>query len=213
MSGNEFPSNSKNPQPAEDPKKVERIVTNDVVFKKKSIGKRLREIFIGGDSNSVLQYIIMDVLVPQAKDMLADAATQGFERMIFGENRTSSRNRYGSRPSGQNNYTNYNRYATRGNNPIGRSGREDRPAHSQMRRTGIDDILMATRIEADEVLEAMYNLLEKYEMVSIADLHSMVGKSSAHTDHKWGWDDLTGSNVQRTRNGYVLNLPQPQSLD
>lgn len=213
MTSSEFPGNSKNPQKPADPKKVERVVQSEVVSKKKSLGRRLKDLFIGGDSRTVVEHVFKEILIPQVKDMVTDAASQGFERMIYGENRPGGR-RYGARPGTPPGQTNYNRYATRGNNPIGRSGREDRGhATAQPRSQEIDDILFATRVEADTVLERMDDLMREYENVSISDLYSLIGWTSNYTHQKWGWLDLRDSAVQRVRDGYVLNLPRPVPLD
>lgn len=207
----EFPGNSKTPQ-ARAEKKVEQVVTGDVVARRKSIGKRIKEMFIGGDSKTVIQYVISEVLIPQAKDMITEGVSSGFERLIYGESRPSNR-RFGARPSGPTNYVNYNRYAARGTNPIGRSVREDRTPTASVQSHGIDDILFATRVEAETVLDRMYDLLREYENASVADLYSLIGWTSNFVDQKWGWTDLHGSSVQRVRDGYLLNIPKPQSLD
>lgn len=209
MTTPEFPGNSKNPRPREnDQKKVESVVTNEVQTRKQGLLKRLKNVLIGGDSRSVVNYVIMDVLVPQAKDMITEAASQGFERLIYGESRPG-RSRF-PRPSGP---TNYTRYSARGNNPIGRSMRDDRVPTVSPRQHGIDDILLATRVEAEHVVDRMYDLLRDYEAVSVSDLYSLVGLSSQYTDQKWGWSDLQGTSVTRVRDGYILNLPKPQPLD
>jgi len=209
MTSSEFPSNSKNPQ-GNDPKKIEQVVTGEVVSRKKSLGRRFKEVFVSGDSKSVVQYVLMDVLLPQAKDMITEAASQGIERLIYGD---SHRSRRGSRPGGGPGPVNYNRYAVRGNNPIGRSEREDRRPTAEPRTHGIDDILLATRVEAETVLDRMYDLLREYETASVSDLYSLIGWSSTYVDQKWGWTDLQGSLVRRVREGYILELPKPQSLD
>jgi hypothetical protein len=211
----EFPGNSKTPRPqpqGSEPKKVESVVTGEVQARKKGLLKRFKEVFIGGDSRSVVQYVLMDVLVPQAKDMITEAASQGFERLIYGEHRPSRRFGSGARPPGSG-PTNYTRYAVRGNNPIGRSGSEDRRPTAQTRSHAIDDILLATRVEAETVLDRMYDLLRDYECASISDLYSLIGWTPAYTDQKWGWTDLQGANVQKVREGYVLNFPKPQPLE
>lgn len=209
----EFPGNSKNPnRPTPQKEKVESVVSGEAIARKRSLGKRFKDVFIGGDSKSVLHYVVMDVLVPQAKDMITEAASQGFERLIYGESRPNRR--FGSRPGGSGpGPTNYTRYAVRGNNPIGRLGREDRPPTASIRTQEIDDILLATRVEADTVMDRLYDLLKEYDTVSVADLRSLVGWSSNHIDLNWGWTDLQGSSVQRVRDGYLLNLPRPQSLE
>lgn len=213
----EFPGNSKMPRAqapaAEQDKKVESVVTNDVEKRKKSLFKRFAQIFIGGDSKTVLQYVFSEVLIPQAKDMITEAASSGFERLIYGESRPPRRGPgrggtgYGSGP------TNYTRYAVRGNNPIGRTTSDDRRPVHVGRSQNIDDILLATRVEAETVLDRLYDLLKEYETASVADLYSLIGLSSSYTDQKWGWTDLHGSNVRRVRDGYILELPKTVALD
>lgn len=207
----EFPSNSRGarPQPPPEPpqqRKVDSVVTGEVQSRKKSLGRKFRDLFIGGDSRTVVHYVISEVLVPQAKDMITEAASRGMEKLIYGESRPGPR-RTGPGP------TNYNRYAVRGNNPIGRSMREPRLSSETPRSQNIDDILLATRVEAETVLDSLYDILKEYESASVADLYSLVGWSSNFVDQKWGWLQLNGSQVRRVREGYILELPRPISLD
>lgn len=213
----EFPGNSKMPRPQspapEQEKKVESVVTNNVEKRKKSLAKRFAEIFIGGDSKSVVHYVFSEVLVPQAKDMITEAASSGFERLIYGENRTPRRGPGRSGTGYSSGPTNYTRYAVRGNNPIGRADTQDRRPVAHPRTQSIDDILLATRVEAETVLDRLYDLLKEYEIVSVSDLYSLVGLSSSYTDQKWGWMDLHGSQVRRVRDGYIVELPRTVPLD
>jgi hypothetical protein len=207
----EFPSNSRNPQkPVPEDKKIESVVSGEVASRKKSLGRRLREVFIGGDTKSVAHYVIADVLIPQAKDMLSEAVSQGFERLIYGDSRPGRRpnSRYTSPGP-----TNYTRYAVRGNNPIGRQAREDPRTPTTLRSHEMDDILLATRVEAETVVDRMYDLLREYEMVSVSDLYSLLGLSSTYTDQKWGWTNLQTLDIRRVRDGYILILPKTIPLD
>jgi hypothetical protein len=208
----EFPSNSKSSQPPKaEEKVVESVVSGEVTSRKKSLGRRLREVLIGGDTKSVINYVVTDVLIPQAKDMLSEAVSSGIERLIYGDSRPSSR--YGRRPGVGPGPTNYSQYSTRGNNPIGRQGFQDRRPNASVSTETIDDILLATRVEADTVMDRMFDLLRDYESVSVADLRSLIGWSSQFTDQKWGWTDLQGAGVRRVREGYILALPKIVPLD
>jgi hypothetical protein len=207
----DFPSNSRTSPPQEpDPKKVESVVSNEAIQRKKSLGRRFKDVLIGGDSKSVVHYIVMDVLVPQVKDLITDAATQSIERMIYGDSRPGRR--LGSRPTMGPGPTNYTRYS-RGNNPLGRQVREEREPTASLRKESINDILLATRLEAEVVIDRMYDLLGRYESVSIADLYALIDWSSSHVDQKWGWTDLHGSRIVKVRDGYILEFPKPQPLD
>lgn len=203
----QFPSNSKSTPPT-DPRKVERVVSSEVKSRPKSVGRRLREALFGGDSKSAIGYAISEVVIPQTKDLIAEAGKQMLEMIIFGD--ASSRTR---RPSGRtygSRYTNYSNYAGRGRTSI----REERPTVSP-RSNSLDEIVFETRLEAQKVLEQMYETLEEYDAVSVADLYTMLDwtSRSTHTDQKWGWESLQGSDIKITRGGYLLILPKTIALN
>lgn len=190
-------------------KKLEKVVTGDVSRRRKPLGKRFAETIFGGDGKGVLQYILLDVLVPAAKDTIADVVSQGIERALFGEARSSSR-RTGARTPGSSSYVSYNRYS---GSP--HSSRREEPRELSRRSRAnhdFDEIILATRIEADEVLSRMDDLLKKYESVSVGDLCELVGIDSNYTDEKWGWTDLADAGIRRVRSGYLLDLPKPEPL-
>lgn len=211
----EFPANSHKIRstPAEEPaetKKVEKVIEGDVVRRKKPLGKRFAETFFGGDARGVVAFVVMDVLIPAAKDTIADAFSTGIERMLFGEVRSASR-RTGSRPSGSS-YTSYNRYsqgpaATRREEPRNQMSRRGRASHD------FDEIILDSRAAATEVIDRLFDLVSRYEQATVSDLYSLVGVSGNYTDEKWGWTDIRGAGVTRVRNGYLLDLPRPELLD
>lgn len=212
----EFPSNRKKDRTAPtdkkpEEKKVQQVTQSEVVRRKKPIGKKISDTFIGGDARSVWAFVALDVLIPAAKDMFADAVSQGVERMIYGE--AQSRGRRTGRHPGQT-YVSYNRMS----HPAARApGPEPRGRQQISRRArashDFDEIILATRVEAEEVLERLYDLVSKYETATVADLYDLVGLTGSYTDDKWGWFDLRGAGVSRIRNGYLLDLPKPEPLD
>lgn len=218
----EFPSNrhkdkqDKEPlkaaKPEEKKQKVEKVIQSDVVRRKKPLGKRFTETFVGGDAKGVWAFVALDVLVPAAKDMFADAVSQGVERMIYGEAQSRGR-RTGRRPGGNEPYISYNRMS--GSRRLGPPDDRSRDVMSRRARAthDFDEIILATRVEADEVLDRLYDLVGKYESATVADLYDLVGISGSYTDDKWGWVDLRGAGVVRVRNGYLLDLPKPEPLD
>ncbi len=215
----EFPSNRHKDREAAvrpietEKKKVEQVVQTEVVRRKKPLGKRFIETFVGGDAKSVWGFVALDVLIPAAKDAIADAVSQGVERMIFGEARSTSR-RTGRRPGEP--YISYNRYSS-SSSRRSLTPREEprRPELSRRARAShdFDEIILATRVEADEVVERLYDLVSKYEVATVADLYDLVGITGNYTDDKWGWYDLRGAGVTRVRHGYLLDLPRPEPVD
>lgn len=215
----DYPSNSrKSREPKvekklpEPEKRTEKIVEGEVIRRKKPLGRRFTEIFFSGDGRGVISYIMLDVLLPAAKDTIADVVSQGIERMLFGEARSSSR-RTGHRPSGSSGYVSYNRYSSQASG----GGRREDPRNEISRRArathDFDEIILDSRAAAEEVIGRMFDVVSRYETCTVADLYEMVGIKTEFTDDRWGWTDIRGAGVTRVRNGYLLDLPRPEPLD
>lgn len=220
----EFPPNSsksKESEPIEEEpkpdKQIEKVISGDVVRKKKPLGRRLRETFITGDSQTVVQYIFAEVVIPAAKDMLADAATSGVERLLFGEGSSTRRgSRTRNRSGGYYNYSSRYSSTPQKNRDRRPPWQEDRPRPiSKRARTTHDfqEIILNTRSEAETVIERMFDLTEQYETATVSDLYDLLGIQAQYTDNKWGWYDVRDFHVRRVREGYLLDIPKPEPLD
>lgn len=193
------------PRPAE--KKVEKIVTGRVTTRKKPLMKRLKEAFIGDESGSIGEYLLFQVLIPAAKDTIVDMGVQAVERTFYGEARSASRRGYP--PLGANRSSfNYNRVTEQRKDDQQRQmSRRARASHD------FDEIVLSSRMEAEAVLDQMYELLSTYNQVTISDLYDLLDIAENYTDEKYGWTDLTGAGVTTLRGGgYLLNLPRPEVL-
>ena len=119
-----------------------------------------------------------------------------------------------SRRIGQGMPINYSRSYSGYSKPPWETDRGDRAISRQARAThNFDEIILATRVEAETTLEQLYDVIAKYQVVSVADMYEMVGAKAYATDNKWGWTDLRGAGVQRIREGYLLNLPKPEPIE
>lgn len=215
MESNEFPSNSQTSRKPvvgpnkSDEKVVEKVVTGEVIQRKKSLGKRFTETFFGGGNSTkdVSSYVFFDVMIPAAKDMVVDSVIQFAERSMFGEVRSSRRAARAGR-------TDYNRMSGRGRSPLFDREERDRGISRRARAThDFDEIVLETRAEGIEVINQMYDYLAKYEQVTVGDLYGLVGITAQFTDDRWGWVDLRGADVTRVHDGYLLDLPRPVALD
>lgn len=188
--------------PAPEDRKVDQVTSEPAKLRKKSLGKKFKETFIGGDAKEAGKYAILNVLVPAAKDAVADALTQGFEKVIFGESRGGPRRRP---PTGGNSgYVAYNRMS-RGENPRSMSSRA-RANHD------FGEIILPTRQDCDDVLDALFNIAGKYESVTVAELYDLVGIRSTSVDRTWGWTDLRGTGIAKVREGFMLDISDPEEL-
>ena len=207
----QFPSNSKRPERSrEEPKNVGRVVQGEVVRRKTPIGRRMTQNFIGGDAQSVWGYMIGEVLVPAARDMISDALTGGIERAIFG----TSAGRHRSSSHGRGGRTDYQGISSRGSRVV---NPRDEPRREMSRRSrsthNFDEIVLEQRVEAEEVLDRMDAWLDKYNFVSVAEFYELCGVSGNYTDQKYGWTDIRGASIHRVRGGYLIKLPPPEPLD
>jgi len=221
MENNEFPGNSrtdkeKSPAKAVPAKKVDKIVTGAVTTRKKPLGKKIKEFIVGDDSKSVVSYVWQDILVPSAKDMVFDAFTSGVERKMYGEVR-SRRGRGGMNPMqqmfGNATYNAYNRYSASSSTlrPDPRQAQPNRRGRAQVR--DLAELIFDERGDATEVLDAMIAIADQYQSVSIADLWDLLGRTGEPTDENFGWVDLTGTDIYKVPEGYLLDLPRPHVLD
>lgn len=209
MAEAKFPSNSKTTQPAEARPEVKPVVAaGSAKERKKSLGKRIAENFTGEDAESVGQHILMDVLIPAAKNAISDAVTQGIERMLFGEvrrGRSVSSGRPGS-------YTSYGSI----NKSPGRAFQADgsrEMSRAARRNHDFREIILEERGEAERVLDELGHILDAFDVVTVGEMYSLVNITGSYTDEKWGWNDLRSAKVERIRDGYLLSLPRPMPLD
>jgi len=202
----EFPSNSEASKRKPEERDIKRVTSGDPVRRRKPLRKQFANTFMAGDAKSAARYVVFDVLIPAAKDMIAEAGSQGIERLIFGD----SRRRGASPPqSGPTGYVSYNRFspATRQSSPQRAMSRQARARHD------FDEIVLSERVEAESVIDQLYEVVSRYGVVSVADLYEMVGIHSTHVDNRWGWEDLHGAGVTRVRGGFLLDLPEPEPLE
>ena len=188
-------------------KKVDKIISGNAIARKKPLGRRIAETFTGEDVHSVGGYVLFEVMLPALKTMISDAASQGVERMLFGDSRPSSR--AGVRSI--NGYTSYNRIS-QGTSSTG--ALSSRALSSRARAThDFREIILESRGQAEVVMERLGDLISQYGVATVADLYELVGVTGSFTDDKWGWPDLRDSGIRRIHEGYLLLLPAPTALD
>lgn len=181
-------------------KKIEKIVSGNVRTRKKSGVHNLADIFVPGDVNNVKSYIFMDVLVPAIKDAVADIVTNGVSMILYGESASVRKKRSGS------SYVSYDRFSSKRDRD-----RDDRRYEDRVYNRGcmFEDIILDTRGEAEEVLSKMDDIIDNFDgIVTVGDLHDLVGITGPYTGHKYGWTNLSNAKVVRVRDGYMLDLPK-----
>ena len=179
-------------------KKVEKVVKGSAKPKKKSELRKIADAFIQEDVGTVRNYIFGEVLVPAIKKTFADIVTNALDMFLWGKGGSRRPRSSAERISYRNYYDSPRRTAR----------------ESERRRSyDYDDIILDSREEADQVLARMEELLDDYNMVSVADFYDLVGITGKTTDNHYGWTDLRDASVVRDRDGYLIKLPRAIALD
>lgn len=196
-----YPSNSHTKKAAVEKKKVEQVATGKVTRKKPSLSKRVTGSLVSedADKDSVFSYIMYDVLIPATKSMISDMVSGGVEMLLFGSTRGARR---GTGTKGAK--VQYNRVNRSYDQPIG--GREI--SYTDRARHNFDEITLDSRGEAEEILSKLVELADVYGAATVADLYDLAGVTSDWSDNKYGWENLSRAYVERTRGGYLINLPK-----
>lgn len=223
----EFPSNTvkKTAPKTGERQPIEQVTTGKVIVKKAGPGKRFRAIFVGeGGFRGVATHVLWEVIIPGAKDLLYDSGQEYLGRSLGIDTRGGARR--GGGPINYNNIASTLASRVNYNRPGFMTDPRDRQQQAQpapkaghpgrnitLGNVTIDDIICASRIEADDVISRMYNLIERYGRVTVADLFDLVGVTGEYTDENFGWVDLTGARPHRSGQGYRLDLPRPIQID
>lgn len=212
----DYQGNSDKEKEAKGEKQVVKVVTGEVIVKPDGIGTKFRRIFFGGDARSAGRFVLADVMLPAARDMVVDAVINGVKGVIYGDP-TYRRRSAEYRPRVQ--------YSNPINRPLYRDMREDHRAS----RTGPylpdqphpyrgpekaerQQIVIARKEDAERVVERLIDIIDQYQVASLADLYDLVGLPSSHIDNKWGWTVMNTAEIRQTRDGYIIDLPGLEAI-
>lgn len=200
-----YPGNSnkeKEEQAKREEHRVQKVVDGKVKTKRNE-GRKLANIFISEDAGQVKSYVIMDVLVPAIKKAISDIVTDGVDMILYGE-----KSGKGSRAGGGTTRVSYRNYYD------DRKG-DSRDRYRDLReRFDYDDLVFESRSQAEQVRDEMFNMIDRYGMVTVADMYDAAGLVAPFTSNKYGWTSLRTSEIVRTRSGdYMIKLPKAMPID
>lgn len=181
-------------------KKIEKVVTGNVITKKKSKARKFTEELVSEDAKNVKSYVLGEVLIPAIKKLISDIVTDGIDIILYGQSKKGSKRSTADRVSYRN-YYDEPRNSSRNNRPVLASG------------YSYDDIILESRGEAQDVLTRMDELVDTYGVVRVADLYDLVGKTGDYTDNKYGWTNIRNAEIVRVREGYWIKMPRAMPID
>lgn len=182
-------------------KDIKPVVRGNVKVKKEPLSRKFSDVFLADSVDNVKSYVVFDVIVPAIKNLIVDMTTNSIDMLVNGRNGSPRHRSGGNRTS----YSSYFRGDDRPSRPRGMSPRD---------RYSYNDIIFETRGDANEVLDIMLEVLEKYKVISIADYYELAGATDQeqYTDRSYGWFDLDDAHIIRDRDGYRISLPRPESI-
>lgn len=196
---------------AQTEKKIEKVVSSEVITRKQPLGKKIKAIFFGGTITGAMKYIAADVLLPAARDLMVDATNKGVSRVVYGD--TPPR-RSNGRPTNYGPRVQYSSPVRR--EPMRRDDFTMLPGQPPRYNTPVkpadNEYIVSSRGEAEQVLERLGDIVEQYEVASRGDLNELLGLPSSHVDQKWGWTYLTSASIMQIREGYLLVLPPSEPI-
>lgn len=189
-------------------REVKQITRGKATVRKKPLWKKFLDAFRPEDNVGFVEYTLLEVLAPGIKDAVADAVHGTIDNAL---GTTSAGRRHRGRRGGG--YTSYNRMSSSRSRHRDRD-EDHRPSRRESRMADdAREVLLPTRAEAEEVLEALIEICSKYDAATMRDLLSLIGESHNEVHEDWGWYDLRGSRIHRVGGGYLLDLPRPEPLD
>jgi len=211
-SGLNLPNNSKKSKDEEgkpakwQEKNIKKIVTGEVSQRKPSIWRGIRAAFTGDDSRTVGNYVLFEVAIPAFKNLVSEGVSVAIDRLLFGGE---------SRGGARRGYTPYNRYSS----PSNSSGTVTKIINGATNKPNpravhnFDDIVLDNRGAAEEVIDALDELIKSFDVATVGDFYQLVGLTPGYNDENWGWSSMVGARAQRVPNGYAIILPRTQPLD
>lgn len=200
----DLPSNSlskRGQQALQTPTQREKmeVVSNAKVRKKKKRNTIL-DLFIYEDIDNIAEYMIKEVVVPTIKDI----ALGSMEMLFYGEV-TGKRVHGRKKKEKGRSWTSYD-------DPEPRRIKRDED-RGRRARFDFDSIAWESRGEAEDVLDAMCDILENHDFVTVADFYDLAGIDCDTLSEEYGWEDLRRASVVKTRyNDYIISLPRPKEI-
>lgn len=181
-------------------RRAKKVVRGTAKTRKKSDIHKIADVFISEDVNNVKTYVLMDVLVPAIKKAISDIVTNGIDMILYGET--------GRRSNSSSSKVSYRKYYDQRD--------DDRYSDSRTRsRTRIDfeDVSFPSRGEAEAAREQMEDIIDRYGVVTVADIYDMADLTQPYTSNKYGWTNIRSAEVVRVRDGYIIKLPKAMPID
>lgn len=164
--------------------KVEQVTTAKVLPPKKSFW------------SDVLKPFIFDTVLPIVQPLFKEgvrAIGDAIMDAVLNDARPQPQQRSNTP------YHSYSRSTTKARKPVGNNR--------------VANIVLTERREVSNIIDKLQDIIDQYEVATVADLYSLVGLPSKYVDNDWGWSDIGSPRTVRVDGGFQIVLPDPVFLD
>ena len=184
-------------------KAVGPVISGSAKAQKKTGFGKLASSIIAEDAKNVCSYLLTDVIIPSCKKVIHDIITDGADMFLYGKSGTTKASVSASKVS-------YGSYF--------QSGTKLEPLRVTASSSSIydyDNIVFDNRGDAEVVVEAMEDIVNRFGVVSVGDLYDLADLPSPnYTVHKYGWNanQMHTAQVVRHDNDYIIKLPRATQI-
>lgn len=201
-------------KPSEE-KKIERITTSEVVMRKIGPWAKLKRILMEIDVPGLVNFAIHEHVIPKSRNMLYDIIVGSAGRTIYKDTYRADGSRLpssilGAAQRGLTTYTPYNQASLPSQRYADPRGMPQLPTA----RVSVDarGYTIVSQDEAERVLTTLAAVIDRWEVVTVADLHEMIGLDFTPIENRWGWRDVRNAQISQRRDGWLLEMPPPQEI-
>ena len=191
-------------EPTKERKKLDPVVQSAPQPKKQTTWDKFKSAMISEDSQSLGDYLLFDVMVPAFKQTIQSLVNNAVDMLLFGGSGPRSNNMPANRVSYRSYFDN-------------QRGGYSAPSYANRPRTATynyEENVFASRGDAEAVFYRMQEIIDRYQVVRVADYLELSDRPSSYVDNNYGWTDLSTVRILRARNGgYYLDLPRPIAID
>lgn len=177
--------------------------------RKETLGTKFRSSFAGDDAKTVVQYLVVDVIAPNIKDLLFKMLTEAGRRMLYGGGVTPTVGGYSAaRPAGSSGYARVFQAST-----PGAPAAPTQPTQAERVTQDYSRIVIESKGQAELVLDALGALIDEYGSCTVADFYASVSITPTHQDTTIGWTSLANASISHIPEGYLINMPRAVALN
>lgn len=203
MAKEDYKPNSHKYNEAQESREVEpEMRKKPTVRERTTVGQRFKDAFFAESFQSVVDYIVWDVIVPTVKELVV----QSIETAMFGRSERSSRSYERSYNTSRTNY----RRQSQGNKTSTVKTRS-------VRNFSTERFEFETRYDAEDVLYQMNEQCRKYDGVCpVSSFYNFIDYERpddwTHDRWGWSWNALDRARIIRKSNGaFVISICEPDT--